>query len=82
MQSLFKKIFPARLKSKGFDTEPSLPCGKRRKVHLAKTRKNKNRLCSKTCGGYEILVTKVIGRNYFNLSKIEQQLDQECWIPP
>ena len=43
---------------------------------------NKNRLCSKTCGGYEVLVTKVTRGNRFNISKIEQQLDQEHWIPP
>ncbi len=52
--------------------------GRRRSV----SRGNKNRLCSKTCGGYEILVTKVIRKNLFNISEIEQQLDQECWIPP
>ena len=46
---------------------------------VVRIRTNKNRLCSKTSGGYEILATKV---NYFNLSKIEQLFDQECWIPP
>ncbi len=44
--------------------------------------RNKNRLCSKTCGGYEILMTKVIRKNHFCISEIEQQLDQERWIPP
>ena len=34
---------PARRESKGFETEPSLPCEKRRKVHFAKTLKNKQK---------------------------------------
>ncbi len=66
---------------------PSGPFERRRKRGNLRTGpigscKNKNRLCSKTCGGYEILVTKVIRRHHFNVLKIEQQLDQECWIPP
>ncbi len=53
------------------------------KPQLVGSEENKNRLCSKTCGGYEIFVTKVIRRSgdHFNISKIEHQLDQECWIP-